>query len=162
MCRSNFYRSLCHIAIYQETILFFGKRMFSPILADMEGCCNKVFSSQAMSHCYKLRYHTFGASFFLRFSLHLIQIFVFIIPQYRRGDFITKREQFIQTIFFKPYCHWYMNCLPWWPSHSPGMHLSYQGCFFYSVFKYFDIFLRGSYTVNMLLKTSLFWTFWTF
>ena len=81
--------------------------MFSLILADTEGCCNKVFSSQAMSHWYKLRYHAFGASFFLRFSLHLIQIFVFIIPQSWKGDFIAKHEQCIQPffsfVFLKPY-----------------------------------------------------------
>ena len=34
------------------------------------------------------------------------------------------------------------------------MHLSCQGCF---CFRYFDIFLRGSSTVNMLLQTSLVW-----
>ena len=30
------------------------------------------------------------------------------------------------------------------------------------LFQIFCIFLRGSYTVNMLLKIPLFWTFWTF
>ena len=54
---------------------FFGKKRFSPILADMEGCRNKVFSSQAMSHYFKLRCRAFGVSFFLRFSVHLIRIF---------------------------------------------------------------------------------------
>ena len=39
-------------------------------------------------------------------------------------------------------------------SYSPDMHLSYQGFF---CFRYFDIFLRGSSTVNMLLQTSLVW-----
>ena len=94
--------------------------------------------------------------FFLRFLLQLIQFFVFIIPQYRKGDFITKRKQFIQTVFLSHIAINILACLPRWPSHAPGMHLSYQGCF---CFKSFDIFLRGCYTVNMLLKTSLFRTF---
>ena len=102
MCRSNFYRSPCHIAIYHET-------MSSLILADMEGCRNKVFSSQAMSHCYKLRYRAFGASFFLQFLLQFIQIFVFTISQYQKVDFITKREQF----FFSHIAVNLLTCLPW-------------------------------------------------
>ena len=32
--------------------------------------------------------------FFLQFSLQLIQIFVFIILQYQKDDFVTKREHF--------------------------------------------------------------------
>ena len=138
---------------------FFGNWMFSPIFPDMEGCCNKVFSSQAMSHCYKLWYRAFGASFlFVQFSLHLIQIFV-IITQNRKDNFINKHKQFIQIVFLSHTAISILTCLPWWPSHSPGMHLSYQGCF---CSKCFDIFLRGSYPVNVLLETLLFWTFWTF
>ena len=83
--------------------------MSSLILADMEGCRNKVFSSQAMSHCYKLRYRAFGASFFLQFLLQFIQIFVFTISQYQKVVFITKREQF----FFSHIAVNLLTCLPW-------------------------------------------------
>ena len=50
----------------------------------MEGCRNKVFSSQAMSHC-------LGTS-----SLKPNCLFLFI-SQYQKSNFSTKHEQFIQT-----------------------------------------------------------------
>ena len=65
-------KSMSHSNLPRDFFFFFfGKKMFSPILVDMEGCCNKVFSSQAMSHCYKLRYLAFGASQFSP-DIHLL------------------------------------------------------------------------------------------
>ena len=153
-----------HIAICQETIFFLVIGCF-PLFWLIRNVVAIRFSHR--QQCLIATSFNILPSvplLFLRILLHLIQIFVFIIPQYWKDDFITKRKQFIQTVLF----FWFflshiainiLTCLPWWPSHSPDMHLSYQGCF---CFKYFDIFLRGSYTVNMLLKTSWFWTFWTF
>ena len=93
----------------KRQIFFFGKRMFSPTLAHMESCRNKVFLSQAMSHCYKLRYRAFRVSFFLRFSLNLIQIFVFIILQYRKGDFITNANNLYKLFLLT--CAYHFNVL---------------------------------------------------
>ena len=77
----------------------------------MEGCRNKVFSSQEMSHCHKLRYRAFGDSL-------LKPIFLFLfISQYKKGGFFTKDKQFIQTTnFFFNQSHIAINlltCLPW-------------------------------------------------
>ena len=89
----------------------------------MEGYGNKVFSSQAMSHCHKLRYRAFGASPLKPF---FVSLFLFI-SQYQKGDFITKHEQFIQiTNHFLNKSHIAINllaCLPCWPSHSPDICL---------------------------------------
>ena len=78
--KSNCLRSLCHITIYQEAIFFFRQEAIIIFiqkdvllyLADMEGCRNKVFSSQAMSHCYKLRQMP-------SVLLHLKQFFCFYL-----------------------------------------------------------------------------------
>ena len=86
----------------------------------MERCRNKVFSSQAMAHCHKLRYHTFSAS-----SLKPNFLFLFV-SLYQKVDFITKHEQFIQTTNFSfNQTHIAINlmtCLSWLTSHSPGIY----------------------------------------
>ena len=93
----------------------------------MKGCRNKVFSSQAMSHCHKLRYRVFSA---LPPHLFLIKA---ILPQI---------------------------C---WLVFLGGPHIHLTSIISRLIqFQIFYIFLKGSYTVNMLLKMSLFWTFWKF
>ena len=110
MCRSKFLsKSMPRSDLPRDKFFFFGKRMFSPTLAHIESCRNKVFSSQAMSHCYKLRYRAFRVSFFLRFSLNLIQIFVFIVLQYRKGDFITNANNLYKL--FHLTCAYHFNVL---------------------------------------------------
>ena len=118
----------------------------------MEGCCNKVFSSQAMSYCHKLRYHAFGVS-----SLKPNFLFLFI-SQYQKCDFITKDEQLIQTTNFFFLIKAILPLICWRVFlGNPHIHLT-------SIisrliqFQTFYIFLKGSYTVNMLLKMPLFWT----
>ena len=94
----------------------------------MKGCRNKVFSSQAMSHCHKLQYRVFSA--FPRPPFFLIKA---ILPQI---------------------------C---WLVILSGPHIHLTSIISRLIqFQIFYIFLKGSYTVNMLLKMSLFWTFWKF
>ena len=93
----------------------------------MEGYGNKVFSSQAMSHCHKLRYRVFSA---LPPHLFLIKA---ILPQI---------------------------C---WLVFLGGPHIHLTSIISRLIqFQIFYVFLKGSYTVNILLKMPLFWTFWTF
>ena len=88
-----------YIAIYQETIYYhyyyyyyyyyiflFSKNDVLLYLADMEGCRNKVFSLQEMSHCHKLRYRTFGVSLLKPNFLFLF------ISQYKKGGFFTNTK----------------------------------------------------------------------
>ena len=122
----------------------------------MKGCRNKVFSSQAMSHCHKLRYHVFSASSVKPFFLFLF------IPQYQKGDFITKHEEFIWTAFFNKT----IPILPLicWHVFLSDLHIHLTSIISrLLLFQIFYIFLRGSHTVNIkMLRMPLFWTFWTF
>ena len=122
----------------------------------MEGCRNKVFSSQAMSHCHKLRYRAFGVSSLKPFFLFSLFLFV---SQYQKGDFVTKHEQFIQTTnFFFNQSHIFI-C---WRVFLGDSHIHLTSIISRAIqFQIFYIFLKGSYTVHMSLKMPLFWTFWT-
>ena len=99
-------KSMSRVSLPRDIFFFFSKRMFS--------CCPlfrltwKVVAIRFSHRKQRLNATGFDIVpsvplfyFFLRLSLHLIQIFVFIIPQYRKDDFITKRKQFIKTVFFK-------------------------------------------------------------
>ena len=121
----------------------------------MEGCRNNVFSSQAMSHCYKLRYRAFGAS-----SLQPKFLFLFI-SQYQKVDFVSRLEQFIQiTNSFLMKTILPLKC---WRAFLGDPHIHLTSIISRLIqFQIFYIFLKGSYTVNILLKMPLFWTFWTF
>ena len=122
MCRSNCIRSLCHIAIYQETIFFIifclVKRMFSSIWLIWKVVAIRFFHRK---QCLIVTSFDIVPSA----SLHLNHFF-FFVSQYQKGDFVTKHEQFIQTThFFFNQSHYAINllrCLPWWLSHSPDIY----------------------------------------
>ena len=116
----------------------------------MEGCRNKVFSSQAMSHCHKLRYRAFGVS-----SLnHFFVFFVFVCISISKRWFCTNHKLFslIRAIF----------SLICWRVFLGDSHIHLTSIISRPIqFQIFYIFLKGSYTVHMSLKMPLFWTFWT-
>ena len=116
----------------------------------MEGCRNKVFSSQAMSHCHKLRYRAFGVSSLKPFFLFSLFLFV---SQYQKGDFVQTTNFFLIRAIFSLIC---------WRVFLGDSHIHLTSIISRAIqFQIFYIFLKGSYTVHMSLKMPLFWTFWT-
>ena len=68
---------------------------------------------------------------------------IFIIPQYRKGDFITNANNFIQTVFFWLYV-----------LNSPDMRLSCQYATNLPLFQTFSIHLTCAYHVDNSLNMS--------
>ena len=72
--------------------------IFYPILADMEGCRNNVFSSQAMSHCYKLWYRAFGASFSYNFWFSLSKFLFWLYLNIKKVILLLNGNNFFSVI----------------------------------------------------------------
>ena len=118
----------------------------------MVGCRNKVFSSQAMSHCHKLRYRAGGVS-----SLKPI---LFLYLNIKKVILLLNTNN-----LYKPQTFFLIRAIL--PLICCGVFLGDSHIHLTSIilrpiqFQIFYIFLKGSYTVHMLLKMPLFWTFWT-
>ena len=118
----------------------------------MEGCRNKVFSSQAMSHCHKLRYRAVGVSslkpiLFLYLNIKKVILLLITNNLYKPQTFFL-----IRAILPLICCGVFLG----------DSHIHLTSIILRPIqFQIFYIFLKGSYTVHMLLKMPLFWTFWT-
>ena len=119
MCRSNFYRSLCHSNLPRESLFFFVKRMFSSIWLMW-----KVVAIR-FSHCKQCLIAT-SLDIMPSAPLHLNQIFCFYLYlNIKKLILLLKTNNLykLQT-FFHP-SHIAINlltCFPWWPSHSPDIY----------------------------------------
>ena len=168
MCRSNCLRSLCHIAIYQET--FFGEeeiKACSRLLADMEGCRNKVFSLQAMSHCHKLRYSVLDASFFNTIFASVNPNFCFLLYlNVKKVILLLNANNFYKLLVFLMKAILPLIC---WPFFLGVSHI-HLACIYHikaasvSIILHFpERQLYCQYVVEKILSIylimSLFWTF---